>query len=138
MVRLYTSGDVDTVLLVDTADPDAGVLAVTVQEPGGPDRPKVTMTMCATCEHWPGEQPRRHGYLLYKAATAIWEEGRWPAAALWECTDLEDPVRRHSPRTDRLRRRHRPQRPRPRPLPMRARPLGPYQPREVARPRTRP
>ncbi|MFD7590865.1 hypothetical protein ACFV84_36105 [Kitasatospora sp. NPDC059811] len=86
LVRLYTTGDVKTSLLVDVADPDAGVLAVVVDEDADNTR-KISMMICASCEHWPGEHPRMHGYPLFKAATAIWGAGRWPAAALWECTD---------------------------------------------------
>ncbi len=86
LVRIYTSGEVEACVLVDTSDPDAGVLAVVVD--GDVQGPRsIRMMVCATCDHWPGEYPRTHGFPLFRAATAIWEKGKWPSAALWECTD---------------------------------------------------
>lgn len=82
-MALVLSGPVVHVL-VNVADPGAGVQAVTVN----PDRlapEKVEDIWCASCQTPMGSRPREHGHPAYQAALAIEEENAYPEP--WEVGD---------------------------------------------------
>lgn len=81
---LYTG--VLVAALVNTADPGAGVQAVTVEADTAELRP-LDEVRCASCWEPLGDRPRSHGYPAHQAAAAIADEARWPAPAGWELGD---------------------------------------------------
>ena len=77
-------------VLVDTARPEAGVLAVQVQSDDFPDGVfrDPWPVLCAVCEQDCGKRPRQWGHPLYAAMMTVLEEGPWPPARDWEVEDL--------------------------------------------------
>ncbi|MFI9206366.1 hypothetical protein [Streptomyces sp. NPDC053048] len=76
-------------VLVDTARPEAGVLAVSIHSDDFPQGvfKDPWPVMCAVCEQDCGSRPRQWGHRLYEAMMAVLEEGEWPRARDWEVED---------------------------------------------------
>ena len=73
--------------LVNTADPGAGVQAVTVDTDTGMLE-KQFFVRCASCWEPMGDQARQHGHPAHEAATDIADEGTWPKADTWETGEV--------------------------------------------------